>query len=62
MALRLRREILIHRLAEEKNLEPDPEEVRKLAAQEGEEEEVIHNRLLFERTADWILANLRREE
>jgi len=41
---------------------PDPEEVRKLAAQEGEEEEVIHNRLLFERTADWILANLRREE
>ncbi len=62
VALRLRREILIHRLAEEKNLEPDPEEVRKLAAQEGEEEEVIHNRLLFERTADWILANLRREE
>jgi len=60
VALRLRREILIHRLAEEKNLEPDPEEVRKLAAQEGEEEEVIHNRLLFERTADWILANLRR--
>jgi trigger factor len=62
VALRLRREILIHRLAEEKSLMPDPEEVRKLAAQEGEEEEVIHNRLLFERTADWVLANLRREE
>lgn len=62
VALRLRREILIHRLAEEKKLAPDPEEVRKLAAQEGEEEEVIHNRLLFERTADWILTNLRRGE
>lgn len=60
VARRLRREILIHRLAEEKGLAPSPEEVRRLAEQEGENEEAIHNRLLFERVADWVLENLRR--
>ncbi|MBC7222112.1 hypothetical protein H5T56_03920 [Candidatus Bipolaricaulota bacterium] len=59
---RLRREILIHRLAEEKGLHPDPEEVRRIASQEGEDEESVHNRLLFERTADWVLEHLRRSE
>jgi|YelNatPaOPRAMG01_1025707.scaffolds.fasta_scaffold08520_9 trigger factor len=62
VARRLRREILIHRLAEEKGLSPDPEEVRRVAAEEGEDEEIVHNRLLFERTADWVLENLRRSQ
>lgn len=60
IARRLRREILIHRLSEEKGLEPDPQEVRHIAAKEGEDEEKVHNRLLFERTADWVLENLIR--
>ncbi len=60
VARRLRREILIHRLSEEKGLKPDPEEVRRLATEEGEEEEPVHSRLLFERTADWVLEHLRR--
>lgn len=62
VARRLRREILIHRLAEEKGLHPDPEEVRRMAEAEGEKEEVIHNRLVFARAADWVLANLRRRK
>ncbi|MGC8962602.1 MAG: trigger factor [Candidatus Bipolaricaulaceae bacterium] len=62
VARRLRREILIHRLSEEKGLTPDPEEVRRIAAAEGEDEEIVHNRLLFERTADWVLENLRRSQ
>lgn len=62
VARRLRREILIHRLSEQKGLAPDPEEVRRLAAEEGENEEIVHNRLLFERTADWVLEHIRRGE
>ncbi|MEN3009448.1 MAG: trigger factor [Candidatus Bipolaricaulaceae bacterium] len=60
VARRLRREILVHRLSEEKGLAPSPEEVRRLAQEEGENEEVLHARLSFERVADWILENLRR--
>lgn len=60
VARRLRREILIHRLSEEKGLAPSPEEVRRLAQEEGENEEAIHARLSFERVADWVLENLRR--
>ncbi|MGQ9700750.1 MAG: trigger factor [Candidatus Bipolaricaulaceae bacterium] len=60
IARRLRREILIHRLSEEKNLKPDPQEVRRIAAEEGEDEEKAHSRLLFERTADWVLEHLIR--
>jgi len=62
VARRLRREILIHRLAEEKGLNPDPEEVRRIASEEGESEEIVHNRLLFERAADWVLEHLRRAQ
>lgn len=62
VARRLRREILIHRLSEEKGLAPSPEEVRRLSQEEGENEEAIHARLSFERVADWVLANLRRAE
>lgn len=60
VARRLRREILVHRLSEEKGLAPSPEEVRRLAQEEGENEEALHARLSFERVADWILENLRR--
>lgn len=60
VARRVRREILIQRLAQEKGLNPTPEEVRRIAAEEGEDEEIVHNRLLFERTADWVLEHLRR--
>lgn len=60
VAHRLRREILIHRLSEGKNLKPDPQEVHRIATEEGEDEEKVHTRLLFERTADWVLENLIR--
>ncbi|MCS7240330.1 MAG: hypothetical protein NZ651_03680 [Candidatus Bipolaricaulota bacterium] len=60
VARRLRREILVQRLAHEKGLTPTPEEVRQIAAAEGENEEIVHNRLLFERAADWVLEHLRR--
>lgn len=60
VARRLRREILIHQLSEEKGLVPSPEEVQRLAREKGEDEETVHNRLLFERVADWVLENLRR--
>jgi trigger factor len=59
---RLRREILIHRLGEKKKLMSDPEEVRRIAAEAKEDEELVHNRLLFERVSDWILEHLRRPQ
>ncbi len=61
VARRLRREILVHRLSKEKGLAPSAEEVRRLAQEEGENEEAVHARLSVERVADWVLANLRRQ-
>lgn len=61
VARRLRREILVHRLSKEKGLAPSAEEVRRLAQEEGENEEAVHARLSMERVADWVLANLRRQ-
>lgn len=57
---RLRREILVHRLSKEKGLAPSAGEVRRLAQEEGENEEAIHARLSVECVADWVLENLRR--
>lgn len=62
VARRLRREILVHRLAQEKGLEPDPEEVRRIASERHEDEEIVHKRLTFGRTAEWVLKHLRREK
>lgn len=61
VARRLRREILIRRLADQKDLWPSDEEVQRIAKETGEEEDRVRDRLLFEQAADWVIAHTRRQ-
>ncbi len=58
---RLRREILARRIVETKGLIPEPQEVRRIAEETGQDPRAVRARLVLERAADWILKHLVRK-
>ncbi len=59
---RLRRELAARLVAEAQHLVPSEAEVRQLAQALDRTEEEVRGRWVFERAADWLLAQIRRQD
>lgn len=59
---KLRREIVAQRVAQAKGLQPDEDMVKRLAEGQGRDEGAVRAAFVLELSADWIIANARRNE
>jgi len=59
---KLRREIVAQRVAEARGLQPDEDEVKRRAEEQGREESAVWVALVLEKAADWVISQARRHE